>query len=56
MGPKRRVSSPRRAMTSTGIQPSNTPLSSKPWTSASSAVHRAFQKALYSVSVSGQLM
>ena len=46
---------PRRAMTSTGMQPSKTWLSSKPWTSASWAVVRASQKAAYSSSVMGQL-
>ena len=42
-------------MTSTGIQPSNTILSSKPWTGASWAVVSSFQKASYSSSVMGQL-
>ena len=51
-----RVSSPRRAMTSTGMQPSNTLASSKPWTSASSAVASSCQKVRYSSLVRGQLM
>ena len=39
------LDSPRRAMTSTGMQPSKTFLSSKPWTSASWASHSSLQNA-----------
>ena len=43
-------------MTSTGMQPSNTPESSKPWTSASWAWVSSCQKASYSSFVMGQLI
>ena len=54
--PKRSVSKPRRALTSMGIQPSNTLESSKPCTGASSAVVSAFQNASYSSRENGQLI
>ena len=41
-------------MTSTGMQPSKTILSSKPWTGASSAWVSSRQKSSYSASVMGQ--
>ena len=54
IGPYRSVSTPRRAMTSTGMQPSNTAPSSKPCTGASFALTSSRTKASYSSRVMGQ--
>jgi hypothetical protein len=54
IGPKRSVSSPREAITSTGRQPSKNSSFSKSWTLAHSAPVSAWWKARYSASPIGQ--